>query len=69
MLSSHSLLNLFSEEELIEQFKGNIYNYPNSNRIFESSLPLLKSNIYDEIQISLINNDKKYIVQNINGTI
>ena len=64
-----SLLNLFSEEELIEQFKGNIYNYPNSNRIFESSLPLLKSNIYDEIQVSLINNDKKYIVQNINGTI
>ena len=52
-----SLLNLFSEEELIEQFKGNIYNYPNSNRIFESSLPLLKSNIYDEIQVSLINND------------
>jgi len=64
-----SLLNLFSEEELIEQFKGNFYNYPNSNRIFESSLPLLKSNIYDEIQVSLINNDKKYIVQNINGTI
>jgi len=64
-----SLLNFFTEDELINQFKGNIYNYPNSNRIFESQLPLLDTDIYDEIQVSLIDNDKKYIVQNINGTI
>ena len=64
-----SLLNFFTEDELINQFEENIYNYPNSDRIFESWLPSLTTDIYDEIQVSLIDKDKNYIVQNINGTI
>ena len=61
-----SLLDSFTEEELIKQFKGNIYNYPKSKRIYETWLSSINTEIYDEIQVSLISGDKNYIVQNIN---
>ena len=36
----------------------------------QSSINLgLVAELYDEIQVSLITNDKNYIVQNINGTL
>ena len=63
-----SLLDRFTEEEIKNPGKNNIYFYPKSRKIYEIALDL-KSELYDEIQFSLKENDKTYKIYNINGTI
>ena len=63
-----SLLNHFSEEEILDPKVGNKYFYPKSRKIYELALDL-ESDLYDEVQFSLKENDDKYKIYNINGIV
>lgn len=63
-----SLLERFTEKEIKNPGQNNIYFYPKSRKIYEIALNL-NSELYDEVQFSLKENDKSYEIFNINGTV
>ena len=63
-----SLLNYYSEDEILNPKVGNKYFYPKSRKIYELALDL-ESDLYDEVQFSLKENDNKYKIYNINGIV
>jgi len=63
-----SLLNYFTETQIKNPKKNNVYFYPNSNRFYEIVLETNNKN-YDEIQFSIKEKDNSYEIYNINGTI
>ena len=66
MTIGDSLLDHFTKEEIINP--KNKFFYPNSKKIYELALDL-RSELYDEIQFSLKQDDNEYKIYNINGII